>query len=1118
MVRTNAVGRLCPSGGGMAGRDGRRGSYEEAVRASVSAFGAEVTPKLKGGGWQEDQLRGPLETLIRTVGRRLGLSVTLTGEVPLVDLRARPDYAVSVDGALVGYIELKQPGRGADPSLFTGDNAAQWKKLQFLPNVLYCDGNEFGLYRGGRRVGGLAGMQGSVLSAGSRLRPGDEALARVLHDFLTWQPKPPRTTAQLVRSVAGLCRLLCDEVSEAMALERAGRRRRLFTDIAEEWRRLLFPETTDDEFVEQFGQTVVFALLLARVEGIAFDGESIHAIATKLGKRHSLMGKALDVLTEESSTVGLATTLDTLLRVVGVVDWSRLDDGSGDSYLLLYEDFLQIYDRDLRMRTGSYYTPHGVVEAMVRLTEAILKRSFGIETGFASSEVVVVDPAMGTGTFLLSVLKRAAATIAEEEGPGALGPQLRQMVGQRLIGFERQIGPYAVADLRMHALLKDYGSAAPKQGLRLLVADTLDNPRAEFNWIPHTYRPLAESRRQANRIKRDERVMVVIGNPPHDAVSRGAGKWIESGDPNVGEVPPLDAFRLAGNGTYESKMSNLYTFFWRWGTWKVFDAHDDAPFGVVAYITPKAWLKSRAFAGMRRYLRQSADEGWIIDLSPEGQRSEVATRLFPDVAQELCIAVFVRRRDGHRDDTAVVHHMKVHGHRDEKAQRLLGLTLDNTEWRDCATGPTDPFLPEGGDLWLSAPLLADLIPWSSRGVTPGRVWVYAPDESTLRTRWRIFLGADESERKKLFGEARDRTIDSRVAPLSGTTGYDATPLRHEQRAQPDPIQVGYRAFDRQFMMPDHRLMVVARPDLWRVRGDRQVFTVEQNAHAVVNGPALVFSSLIPDMHYFNGRSGCVRPLYRDARGEVPNIAPGLLEFLSRQYGTPVAPEDFLAYVAAMVAHPAYTERFRADLEDPGVRVPLTGDAHLWGRSLHIGRRVLWLHTYGDRFADPADGRSREMLRLPSHRPRSVVEIPDTEEGMPESLRYEPEEQHLWIGDGCIAPVPPSTREYQVSGMNVLDKWFGYRRRNPAGKRRLELDTVVARRWSPDWTTELLALLNILGLLVQEESAQRELLDAVCAGPLVSVTELTERGVLPVPPGVRKSAKSSPGGAAEIFGK
>ena len=1087
------------------------------MQSAVSAFGAEVTPKLKGGGWQEDQLRGPLETLIRTVGRYLGFEITLTGEVPLVDLNARPDYAVSLDGALIGYIELKKPGTGADPESFTGRNAQQWEKLRLLPNVLYCDGDQFSTQRSGRQSGRIARMKGSVLTSGSRLEPADGDLARVLYEFLVWQPQAPRTTGQLVRAVAGLCRLLCDEVTEAMALERAGRRRKVFTEIAEEWRRLLFPETTDEEFVEQFGQSVVFALLLARVEGIAFEGETMHSIATKLGKKHSLMGKALDVLTEESSAVGLSTILDTLTRVIGAVDWTLLDDGSGDAYLLLYEDFLQIYDRDMRMRTGSYYTPHGIVEAMVRLTEGILQNAFGITNGLASREVVVVDPAMGTGTFLLSVLTRAAATIRRDEGPGAVGPQLRQMVGHRLVGFERQIGPFAVAELRMYALLKEFGSAAPAAGLRLLVADTLDNPRAEFDWIPHTYKPLAESRRKANCVKRDERVMVVIGNPPHDTVPRGAGKWVETGDPGTGVTAPLNDFRLPGNGTYESKLSNLYVHFWRWGTWKVFDAHEDAPFGVVAYLTPKAWLKGRAFAGMRRYLREVADEGWIIDLSPEGQRPDNATRLFPEVAQELCIAVFVRRRDS-KPGAATVRYLQVHGHRDEKTNRLMTVELDDPEWRECASGSTDPFLPPGSDLWQSSPLLEDLMPWSSRGVTPGRVWIYAPDQATLRDRWHIFLAADSATRRSLLGEARDRTIDSQVTPLPGVTGYDRTPLRAEHREQSEPVQIGYRSFDRQWILPDHRLMVVGRPDLWRVRSDRQVFTVEQNAHRVVSGPGLVFSALIPDMHYYNGRSGCVRPLYRDAVGESPNIMPGLLELLAHRFGTPITPEDLLAYVAAVTSHPAYTSRFREDLAEPKARVPITADADVWSWAVLMGRRVLWLHTYGERFADPGAGRPRGVPSLPdSHRPRCAKEIPDTDEGMPETLGYDPAQQQLWIGTGCIAPVPANVRDYEVSGMNVLDKWFGYRRRKPAGKRRLDLDHLVATRWPPEWTTELLALLNVLGLLVQAETNQEQLLDAICAGPRIAVEELTLQKLLPVAPRTRRPLRlEDPAGGTQMF--
>ncbi|MEU2772593.1 type ISP restriction/modification enzyme [Streptomyces sp. NPDC007162] len=1080
-------------------------AYEQAVRTAVSEFGRAVKPKLRGAGWPEDQLRGPLENLFGSVAAALGLTITMTGEVPLVDIDARPDYAVTVAGALVGHVELKRPGIGADPTSFSGRNTAQWEKLRLLPNVLYADGNEWGLYRNGNRVGDLAYVTGSVKTAGGRLAPQDSGLARVLHDFLTWQPQPPRTVHQLVRAVAGLCQLLREEVQQALNLEKSGQRTEMFTVLAEDWRRLLFPEANDEEFADQYAQTVVFALLLARVEGIVFDGDSMHGIATKLGKKHSLMGKALGVLTDESLG-GLSTTLHTLLRVIGPVNWSLLDDGSGDAYLRLYEDFLQVYDPKLRERTGSYYTPNGVVASMTQLTEAILKKRLGITAGFASPDVVVVDPAMGAGTFLLSVLERAAAVIEEDEGSGAVGPRLREMVGNRLVGFEIQTGPYAVAELRMHATLKEHRSAAPSSGLRLYVADTLENPKDDFGWLPHTYASIAESRKQANSVKRNERVMVVIGNPPYDEVKKGAGKWVESGDPSAGESAPMEAFKAPGNGKYESKLSNLYAYFWRWATWKVFDHHEDSPFGVVAFITPSAWLKGQAFAGMRDYLRRVADEGWIIDVSPEQHWPDNSTRLFPGVGQQLCIAIFVRwSRD--RESPALVKHLQVNGRRDEKIGRLSGLTLDDPDWRTCMDGWQDPFLPPRSDVWRSSPALADLMPWSSRGVTPGRVWVYAPDRKTLADRWRLFLAADTETRRTMFGEARDRNLDKIVDPLPGIPDHGDTPLKDENRPYIEPIRVGYRSFDRQWIIPDNRLMVVARPDLWRVRSERQVFTVEQNAKAITGGPGLVFTALIPDMNYYDGRAGCARPLFRDAASVIPNISPGLLEELNRRLGCIVSAEDLVAYIAAITSHPAYTSRFREDLEVPGARVPLTLDAVLWKRSVELGRRIIWLHTYGERFFDPSSGRPKGAPKLPpSERPRCVEEIPDAVGAMPEALDYDEDTASLLIGSGCVSPVPLAVRNYAVSGMNVIDKWFGYRRKDPAGKRRLVLDFEVSTSWLPEWTTELLELLNVLGLLVREEGNQEGLLNDICDSDLLTVDMLQHAGVLPVPASSKRALK------------
>jgi hypothetical protein len=188
---------------------------------------------------------------------------------------------------------------------------------------------------------------------------------RFLTEFLRWEPERPRSVQQLVRAVAGLCRLLRDEVREVLAQERAGSNVTLFTDLAAEWRELLFPRLSDDQFADAYAQTVTFALLLARVEGIEFAGGPMPEIARLLGKKHSLMGKALSVLTEESIE-SRGVVIDTLRRVIGVVDWDNIEDGAGSSYLLLYEKFLEVYDPELRKESGSYYTPVEVVSFMVR--------------------------------------------------------------------------------------------------------------------------------------------------------------------------------------------------------------------------------------------------------------------------------------------------------------------------------------------------------------------------------------------------------------------------------------------------------------------------------------------------------------------------------------------------------------------------------------------------------------------------------------------------------------------------------------------------------------------------------------------------------------------------------
>jgi hypothetical protein len=258
------------------------------------------------------------------------------------------------------------------------------------------------------------------------------------------------------------------------------------------------------------------------------------------------------------------------------------------------------------------------------------------------------------------------------------------------------------------------------------------------------------------------------------------------------------------------------------------------------------------------------------------------------------------------------------------------------------------------------------------------------------------------------------------------------------------------------------------------------------------------------MDHFNGRGGGVLPLYRDAVGIAPNIAPSLLKLIAQRLSANVTAEDFLAYVAGTAAHLGYTERFAEELKTPGVRIPLTADKELWAEAVALGREVLWLHTYGERYADPAQGRPAEPPKLPpDQRPKVTVTIPDTVEDMPEEISYNAETQILHVGAGEIHPVLPQVWAYEVSGMNIVKKWFGYRKKNPAGRRSSPLDGITPERWPARFTTELLELLNVLGRCVDLEPRQADVLARVCAGPLISITDLEQGKVLPVPSNAKK---------------
>ncbi|MGW3648281.1 type ISP restriction/modification enzyme [Streptomyces sp. NPDC000878] len=365
-----------------------------------------------------------------------------------------------------------------------------------------------------------------------------------------------------------------------------------------------------------------------------------------------------------------------------------------------------------------------------------------------------------------------------------------------------------------------------------------------------------------------------------------------------------------------------------------------------------------------------------------------------------------------------------------------------------------------------APLLADLMPWSVAPPRLGRGWPTAPDTASLKARWDALLKAEGPDRETLFEPTRSRTPHSAVGQLPGRQS-GTEKLARATGPCAEPVRVLRAPFDEQWLIPDHRLIDAARPELWRVADERQVFVVETATSPPDSaGPLLLASPLLSLI-----RPGRIRPLYRRPGGTEPNLAPGLLAHLTGRLGHRTDPLDVLAWTLVAVR--------------PGLSVPLTTDPDLWSRGVELGHRMLWLmRRNGDRPKLPGGRRPYVRAPLPSR---------------PVAVHYDRDEETLQVDDGRISPVPPEAWDFEVGGVRVLEEWLAVRMGGAVEPGTLE--AIRPATWPQTWTSELLELITVLALLAELRPQREEL----TATDPITVTELRAAGVLPVPDRARRPA-------------
>ena len=701
----------------------------------VTAYVNDLRSMYGSGQATEHSYRSSLESLLRSFDE----SVQVINEPRHLDFGA-PDLVLQLAGQPVGYIECKDVRVALDAA----ENTEQLQRyLRACDNLILTNYREFRWYRGGEAVGqsvSVARLTGSGLQAQRQQYSG---LTALLQRFQRTSPADLTSPEDLAKVMADLTREIADLISETL---NTPNRRSFLHKHKHDLEFELLPELDNSEFADMYAQTLAYALFAARMELQhlpARDFTLARAFADMPRTNrflHREFGQIFQDLEREVKwAVEQLTTRLANTQISEVMRDFRSETRQRDAIVHFYEDFLATHDPVMREQRGVYFTPEPVVGYIVRSVDSLLRSHFDRRDGLASDDVHILDPATGTGSFLLAVVAQIYETMRGQRG---IWPDyVRRRLLPRLHGFELLMAPYTLAHMRLGLFLGETGCQLDQDDrLNILLTNSLDEAerkkgerRQELIWEDH----IQAEARIAAEVKNDKPIMVVLGNPPYSGHSANKGGWIRK---------LLRDYYVVDGAPLKEKnpkwLQDDYVKFIRFGQWRIKQNQE----GVLAFITNHAWLDNPTFRGMRQSLLNSFSEIYVLDLhgnskkketTPEGNRDD---NVF-DIQQGVSIAFFVRHK-GHKGQ-ARVFHSDCWGLRSDKYNWLNTHDVDDTEWQEIFPQSQSyffvPFDYEGWREYEQGWKVTDIFPVNSVGIVTSRdKFVLDFDEEALRERINSF--------------------------------------------------------------------------------------------------------------------------------------------------------------------------------------------------------------------------------------------------------------------------------------------------------------------------------------------------------------------------------------------
>ena len=1047
------------------------------IKEHLKAYHSELVSIVKKGDFNEHTFRTPLENLLNALKPK---DIRLTHEPKAEQGQGsvRPDFKIYKQTphyeALQGFIECKNYKENLD-TLVKGKQIEKY--LAVCPNIILTDYNRFILLSFGKVIADITlfpfGLENALFTQEkAKDIEIQNAFIQLLQSFF-------ESVANITNKDELVAILSTQSFYLSETIFKSDEAGLLNTQFKESFEKAFatfasLENTTFSkiEFCDILAQSVVYGMFVAYIENDEFEIDKIpiqsfiqllpqHFLTLQEFVYYSLPFFALPE--------NIKYALENVKKTIALIDKPSLATSFEKEIqslsIYLYEDFLKAYDtlrgEQRRKEGGVFYTPQPVVNMIVSSLNELLQSKFD-KKGFNDESVKVLDFATGTGSFLAKVFELILANESEVFAKELIINKCLKDI----YGFELSFVPYIVAHLKLSSILRQKGFSDLNltHKFQIFLTNTLDLDGNKQIQMQVPFDSLKGQRDEALKLKRQEDLLVILGNPPYNVKSKNKGKEI---------LELLQSYKQGLNETNIQPLDDDYIKFIRFAQWKLLEQNQKQ--GLMGFITNNSFLDGRTHRKMRQSLARAFDEIYILNLHGDSGDENVF-----DIRVGVCISLFVKYKDTYHTDTPFCHtDTPCHTERSEVSKQnnrdisptaqydnlakvLYYSTNDNGVLKRDDKFALLNLIAQNGlnsvkwqELKLDEPYFW-FVPKSFENDEYENFWALARDKalSEQRVIFEIHNSGIQTKRDNLIYDTQKENLIKKCKTafkgdfdetfkveydIHNSSSYTFADKLKTLKFDENSIYLAhYRPFDKRFIY--YKIGFTARPSYEVMKhflqGENLGLCFPKNRLSPNSHYGLVVDTLA-DVALGGAKTGSetyIAPLYlyQDSEKEVgkiskiPNFTPEFKEFIIKsKVLKDKSAEQILAFIYANLFNPAYRKKYLEYLKIGFPRVNFEVSKSEFETFAKIGQRLIDLHLLKNipndesialKFSDKAD---KQKPNFTLEKPRFI-------------------DDKIMLNDDLeIVGIAKSIFEFSIGGYKVLDKWLKYRVGKALSKAELE---------------------------------------------------------------------------------